>query len=323
MVKARKKITLLLAGGTALLDQNKRLLTVQSPEDIELWLKQMPELGLLAEIEPIFISAENDILTPEHWQSMAKEIAERLDTSSGFVVVSRADQLLLTANALSFLLQNIKKTIVLTSALRSGTTEIKSKNIFGQKNDLGLRSNLINAFQVLDYSLATPAIMFGTRLIPGVRAISDNDEGLNIFASLDDNYWGRVDFGISVKSGLAYHTTKQKIYEKIKANIFVFDDLPGMSWSLNLEQIKDCEAIFIKLNHQNKLEPVKIKQIKAMKIPVFLYHPSQVQGPDEAIAMSNCTFEAALTKAMWAIANKEAIGQFTQIGEQNIIGELI
>jgi L-asparaginase/Glu-tRNA(Gln) amidotransferase subunit D len=312
-----------LAGGTALLDQNKRLLTVQTPEDIELWLKQMPELGLLAEIEPIFVSAENDILTPEHWQAMAKYITERLDTSSGFVVVSRADQLLLTTNVLSFLLQNIKKTVVLTSAVRSGTTEIKSKNIFGQKGDLGLRSNLINAFQVLDYSLPTPAIMFGTRLIPGVRAISDNDEGLNIFASLDDNYWGRVDFGISVKSGLAYHTAKQKIYEKIKANIFVFDDLPGLAWSVNLDQIKDCEAIFIKLNHQNKLEPAKIKQIKALKIPVFLYHPTQVQGPDEAIAMSNCTFEAALAKAMWAIANKDVINQFTQIGEQSIIGELI
>ncbi len=323
MVKARKKITLLLAGGTALLDQNKRLLTVQSPEDIELWLKQMPELGLLAEIEPIFVASENDILTPEHWQEMAGQIAERLETSSGFVVVSRADQLLLTTNALSFLLQNIKKTIVLTSAVRSGTTEVKSKNIFGQKNDLGLRSNLINAFQVLDYSLPTPAIMFGTRLIPGVRAISDHDQGLNIFASSDDNYWGRVDFGISVKAGLSYHTAKTKLYEKIKANIFVFDDLPGLTWSMNLEQIKDCEAIFIKLNHQNKLEPAKVKQIKSLKIPVFLYHPTQVQGPDEAIMLSNCTFEAALAKAMWVIANQENISQFTQIGEQNIVGELI
>lgn len=185
MVKARKKITLLLAGGTALLDQNKRLLTVQNPEDIEAWLKQVPELGLLADIEPIFISAEDDIVTPQHWQAMAKNIIQRLDSSSGFVVVSRADQLTMTASALSFLLQNIKKTIVLTAAVRSGTTELKNKNIFGQKNDLGLRSNLINAFQVLDYTLPTPAIMFGTRLIPGVRAISDNDEGLNIFASLD------------------------------------------------------------------------------------------------------------------------------------------
>ena len=323
MVKVRKKITLLLAGGTALLDQNKRLLTVQSPEDIELWLKQMPELGLLAEIEPIFVSAENDILTPEHWQEMARQIAERLETSSGFVVVSRADQLLLTANALSFLLQNIKKTVVLTSALRSGTTEIKQKNIFGQKNDLGLRSNLINAFQVLDYSLPTPAIMFGTRLIPGVRAINDHDQGLNIFASLDDNYWGRVDFGISVKAGLSFHTAKTKLYEKIKANILVFDDLPGLAWDLDFAKLKNYEAIFIRLNHQNKLEPVKIKQIKESPYPVFLYHPTQVQGPDEAIAMSNCTFEAALVKAMWAIANKDALNQFTQIGEQNIIGELI
>ncbi|MFA6252881.1 MAG: asparaginase domain-containing protein [Patescibacteria group bacterium] len=321
MTKVRKKITLLLAGGTALLDQNKRLLTIQSPDDIEIWLKQMPELRLLAEVEPIFIAPEDSILTPEHWQEMAKQIAERLDSSSGFVVVSRSDQLLMTANALSFLLQNIKKTVVLTSAIRSGTAEL-SKNIVGQKNDLGLRSNLINAFQVLDYSLPTPAIMFGTRLIPGVRATCDKDTGLNLFASIDDNYWGRVDFGISVKSGLGYHTGKPKIYNKIKANIFVFDDLPGLTWLTNFEQ-NNYDALFIKLNHQNKLEPAKIKQIKDSKIPVFLYHPIQVHGPDEAIIMTACTFESAMAKAMWAMANKDKIASFEQIGQQNFIGELI
>ena len=321
MTKVRKKITLLLAGGTALLDQNKRLLTVQSPDDIEIWLKQMPELGLLAEIEPIFIAPEDSILTHAHWQEMAKQIAEHLDSSSGFVVVSRSDQLLMTASILSFLLQNIKKTVVLTSAIRSGTTE-QVKNIVDQKNDLGLRSNLINAFQVLDYDLPTPAIMFGTRLIPGVKATNDNNEGLNLFASQDDNYWGRVDFGISVKSSLAYHTAKPKIYNKIKANIFVFDDLPGLAWPINFGQ-NNYEAIFIKLNHQNKLEPAKIKQIKDSKIPVFLYHQALVSGPDEAIIMTTCTFESALAKALWAIANKDKIASFGQIGQQNIIGELI
>lgn len=323
MVKARKKISLLLAGGTALFDQNKRLLTVQSPDDIEPWLRQMPELGLLAEIEPLFVASENDLLTPEHWQEMARKIAERLDTSSGFVIVARADQLLATASALSFLLQNIKKTVVLTAASRSALTELKSKSNQGQKNDLGLRSNLINAFQVLDYDLPGPAIMFGTRLIPGVRAIAERQADLNFFASLDDSYWGRVDFGISVKAGLSYQTAKPKIYDKIKANILVFDDLPGLAWDFDLAKLKNYEAIFIRLNHQHKLESNKLKQIKEAMVPVFLYHPWQAQGSDEAIVLTHCTFEAALTKAMWALANRESLNHFEQLGEQNIAGELI
>lgn len=323
MVKTRKKISLLLAGGTALFDQNKRLLTVQSPDDIEPWLKQMPELGLLAEIEPIFVASENDLLTPEHWQEMTRHIAERLESSSGFVLVARADQLVATASALSFLLQNIKKTVVLTAASRNALIELKSKGAQNQKNDLGLRSNLINAFQVLDYDLPGPAIMFGTRLIPGVRAIVDRQTDLNFFASLDDNYWGRVDFGISVKAGLAYQVAKTKIYENIKANILVFDDVPGLGWDFDLAKLKNYEAIFIRLNHQHKLEPNKLKQIKEAMVPVFLYHPWYAQGSDEAIVFTHCTFEAALTKAMWAIANKAHINHFEQLGEQNVVGELI
>ncbi len=215
MVKKNRKITLLLAGGTVLIDKNKRLLTVNSEADIAPWLEQMPELNLFGEIEPVFVAGEDDVLNFGHYEKMAQAIIERLEQSNAFVVVSRTDQLLLAANALSFLLQNIKKTIIFTAATKSGTGLQDKKNILSKKNDFGLRSNLINAFQVAEYPLPSPAIMFGTRLIAAVKAAPDYNSEINIFLSQDNNYWGRVDFGISVKAGLSYHSGPAKLYDKM------------------------------------------------------------------------------------------------------------
>ena len=44
MAKKKKKIFLLLAGGTCLTDKEGRIFSVQSAQDIGHWLKQMPEL---------------------------------------------------------------------------------------------------------------------------------------------------------------------------------------------------------------------------------------------------------------------------------------
>lgn len=319
MVKKNRKITLLLAGGTVLIDKNKRLLTVNSEADIALWLEQMPELNLFGEIEPVFVAAEDDVLNFGHYEKMAQAIIGRLEQSSAFVVVARTDQLLLAANALGFLLQNIKKTIIFTAAIKSGTGLQDKKNILSKKNDLGLRSNLINAFQVAEYPLPSPAIMFGTRLIAAVKAVPDYNSEMNIFLSQDNNYWGRVDFGISVKAGLFYHSGPMKLYDKMQSNILLLHDLPGQNWPV--KDMAQYQAIFVSLQHQNKLENHKIDFIKKSSQPVFLYHPSYVYNVSEAIVVNNCTFEAALSKVAWALANQAELGDLSKIMEQNLIGE--
>lgn len=321
MTKKNKKITILLAGGTVLLDKSKRLVAVQSADDIDLWLKQMPELNLFGEIEPIFIAGEDDLLGPNHWESMSKNIQARLDNSDAFIIISRFDQLLMTTAALTFLLQNIKKTIILTSSYLCGTGLSNKKELLGRKNDSGLRSNLINAFQVADYKLPSPAIMFGTRLVPGIKAIRDYNSEVNYFASQDNNYWGRVDFGISIKSGLEYYPGKAKVYNNFTSRILLVEDMPYIEWPSQSPAWQQAEAIFIKINHQNKLEPEKIALIKDCQQPVFLYHPIQVQDVGEAIAISTCTVEMALAKTMWAMANQDQISSIKQVMEQNLVGE--
>ena len=188
---------------------------------------------------------------------------------------------------------------------------------------LGLRANLINALQIADQALPGPAIMFGSRLIPANTAIYQQAGDINPLASLDGSYWGKVDFGVNVKSGLAYSSRKSNIYRKIAADILVLEDLPGVPWSLDKEQLSKYKAIFIKVKPFQALDIDKQKQIGQWKKPVVLYNQQAVTGIKGAIAISSCTEQAAIVKTMWAAAHHAKLLDFKVAMQQNIIGEFL
>lgn len=54
----------------------------------------------------------------EHWQSIAQVIVNHYDLYDGFVILHGTDTLAYTASALSFMLQNLEKPVILTGAQR-------------------------------------------------------------------------------------------------------------------------------------------------------------------------------------------------------------
>ena len=327
MAKKNKKIFLILAGGTGILNERGYLLSVQSKNDIEDWLAQMPELNILADIEPIFVSGEDDILGSDIWHKIVAVISDKAAEADGFVVVSKIDQLINTSLALTFTLQNLKQTIVLTASQVSGTSFIDKKEIIGRlKNKyggLGLRSNIINAIQIAQQPLPFPAIIFGTRLIPATKAIMDLSNNTNIFSSIDNDYWGKVDFGINVKSNLKYNQQKAKIYSDKLADILVFDDVPGIPWSFDRRALTAYRGIFIKVDSYQKLEKNKQEQIIKWKMPIVLYNYHLTSASKGAVSVSNCTFNTALIKTMWALSNEFKKKDFENLMTQNVIGEFL
>lgn len=327
MPKNKKKIVILLAGGTLLLDKQDRVVFVNSQADIENWLQQMPELGILVDIEPIFICGEDDVISPQVWEKLAAVINKQQDQADGFVVVSKVENLINTTLALSFLLQNFKKTIITTASQLSGTDFVAKKDIIKElkkkHGGLGLRSNLINALQVADQPLPGPAIMFGTRLISASQAINDYESDINLFASINNSYWGKVDFGVSTKSGLSFSSQQQNICEKISANILVIEDVPGVPWMMNKDYLKNYQAVLIKISNKNNLENDKKQQISKWKLPTIIYNYQASILAEGAVSLTSCTWSTAIIKTMWAVANQDKYKDFSKIMKQNIIGEFI
>lgn len=327
MAKQKKKIILILSGGTCILNDQGHILAVQSEEDINDWLAQMPELNILADIEPIFVSGEDDLIEPAVWQKIVGIISKKEIEADGFVVVSKIDQLINTSLALTFALQNFKKTIVTTASQVSGTGFIDKKEVINdlrkRYGGLSLRSNLINAIQIAQHPLPAPAIIFGTRLIPATKAITDLSSDINIFASIDNTYWGKVDFGINVKSDLNFNKQKTKIYTDKLADILVIEDIPGVAWFFDKKILSSYKGIFVKIKPYQALEKTKQEQINKWKLPTVLYNYHLTSPVRGAISMSNCTKNTAVLKTMWALSNELKKQNFENLMTQNIVGEFL
>lgn len=319
---------LFLAGGTLLLDKSSRLISVLDQDDIDRWLSEMPELNILAEIEPVFIAGEDQVIGPRVWEQMAQMIAKNVNQVDGFVVVSRPEQIIYTSLALGFLLPNFQKSIISTSSKIGGTEFHDKKAVVSQlKNEqggLGLRSNLINAVQVALQNVPGPAIMFGTRLIPSVRAVANFSDSANPIISFDNTYWGKVDFGVSLRLSLPKSFGSPKIFSELSSDVLILEDIPGLEWRLAKNDVSKFQAVLVKLSDNHRLDPAKIKILASWQLPVVLYHQEQVLTHfDASASLSDCTFYVAAIKTIWAASNFKKRADFIKAIKQNIIGEFV
>ena len=122
----------------------------------ELQRSEMPAYEVVS-LEPLLDSAD---MTPDDWVRIAREIAERYDDYAGFVVVHGTDTMAYTASALSFLLPNLSKPVILTGSQLS----------LGHVRSDG-REHIITAI-LLAGTLPVPEVClyFASRLLRGNRA---------------------------------------------------------------------------------------------------------------------------------------------------------
>ncbi|MBU1202960.1 asparaginase [Patescibacteria group bacterium] len=325
MAKANKKIYLLLAGGTCILDKDSRIFAINEKKDIDYWFDLMPELRILADIETVLISSEDQVVDTSVWQKIAKSIVDREKSADGFVVVTKIDQLVNTSLAINFLLQNFKKSIIFTSSQVSGSSFVDKKEVINKLKSkhggLGLRTNLINAIQIACEPLPQTAVLFGTRLIASTKAIVDLQDSINNFISVEGNYLAKIDFGINLKSGLKYSTKKTEIYPSMSAKVLAIYDIPGIDWQFEQTDMAKYDGLFIKISPFQNLENVKIKKINNWKIPTVIFNSRYVPVVKGAVSVSGCTFNSALIKTIWALSNKKKLPDFENVMKQNIIGE--
>lgn len=126
------------------------------------------------ELGPIDSSA----VRPYHWQCIASSIQRNYADYEGFVVIHGTDTLAYTASALSFLMQNLDKPVVLTGS---------QLPIFQTRNDA--RLNFLNAMAVAGHSwsglpsIPEVLVAFGDSLLRGNRSRKSTTRGWQGFVS--------------------------------------------------------------------------------------------------------------------------------------------
>lgn len=164
----------------------------------------------------------------EYWQDMARIIESNYANYDGFVVLHGTDTMAYTASALSFMLQDLSKPIIITG----------SQLPIGEVRTDG-EENLITALQIAasrepngHATVCEVAILFENYLWRGCRATKRSADNFNAFRS--SNYPALADIGL----GIDYHrnviahpqdNTQLKVYYGLDSNVIVITLHPGLN----------------------------------------------------------------------------------------------
>jgi L-asparaginase len=130
---------------------------------------EMPDFTI-HEYQPLIDSSD---MTPLDWQSIADDIRKNYDQYDGFVILHGTDTMAFTASALSFMLENLAKPVIVTGS-QIPLEQLRSD---GQQN-------LLNAlFVAANYPINEVALFFNNTLYRGNRTTKAHADGFNAFAS--------------------------------------------------------------------------------------------------------------------------------------------
>ena len=167
----------------------------------------------------------SDIKTDD-WAQLVSIISRNYESYDGFVILHGSDTMAYTASALSFMLENLNKPVILTgSQLPLG--EIRSDG----------RENFITAIEIAaakeDDTPLVPevCIYFENRLLRGNRTVKYHSENFNAFVS--PNYPPLAEVGISIKYKRANilnpNFKKLKIHTGLNRSVGVLKMFPGIT----------------------------------------------------------------------------------------------
>ena len=170
----KPKIRIIATGGTIASAEAAGGLAPQlTGAELAAFVPQASELAELDIVQPMNIDSTN--MHPENWRRIADAILERYDDYDGFVVLHGTDTMAYTAAALSYLIQDSPRPIVLT----------------GSQQPMGspFTDARLNLYQSVLYA-ADPAsrdvaVVFGGKVIAGTRARKQRTMSFNAFTSVN------------------------------------------------------------------------------------------------------------------------------------------
>ena len=180
---SRGKVLLIYTGGTIGMGCNPRTHALE-PLDFNHLVDNLPEFKYLETgIDTYCFNppVDSSDMNPLLWADLVNLIASRYDDYDGFVILHGTDTMAFTASALSFMLENLTKPVILTG----------SQLPIGQLRTDG-KENLVTSIELAsarhpDGRAIVPevCIYFGGRLLRGNRATKQSADGFNAFATFN------------------------------------------------------------------------------------------------------------------------------------------
>ena len=243
------KVLIIYTGGTIGMGKNPATGALE-PLDFHHLMRSTPEFeSLQTEVDVYEFDRPIDSsdISPTQWKQLVKVIYERYDLYDGFVVLHGTDTMAYTASALSFMLENLTKPVILTGSqlpigqLRTDGKEniITSIELASMRNEQGLPV------------VPEVCIYFSGRLLRGNRATKQNAEGFNAFDSF--NFPHLCEAGVTFSFNK--HLMLQPDFEKsvlphfeMNNNVLIMSLFPGMEERLvgKMLEVEDLRGLILR-----------------------------------------------------------------------------
>ncbi len=214
----KKRILLLATGGTIASKRSESGLKPQiTPEELLHYIPQVREICEIAAIQLLNIDSSN--MEPQHWKEMVRAVREHYASYDGFVIAHGTDTMAYTAAALSYMIQNSAKPVVITGA---------QKPIDLENTDA--RINLLDSFRyAADDSSQGVQIVFDGKVIAGTRAKKVRSKSYNAFSSIDFPCLATIQDGKIMRYlPMLPFEEEVRFYEKLDEKIFLLKLIPGI-----------------------------------------------------------------------------------------------
>lgn len=295
----------------------------------EFYHDDMPDF-VIQEYSPLIDSSD---MAPTDWQMIADDIKRNYDKYDGFVILHGTDTMAFTASALSFMLQDLSKPVIVTGS-QIPLAQLRSDG----------QTNLLNSLYIAaNYPIAEVGLFFNNKLFRGNRTTKAHADGFGAFASPNFPLLLEAGIQIRVKAGeIAKHSEKKLGVACISPQpIGVVTLYPGITTDIIENILQQPVKALILLTYgvgnapqnpallkvlsdasQRGIILVNLTQCLQGKVNMSGYATGNALEAAGVISGSDMTTEAALTKLHYLLSQPLSSDEVRQAMQRSLVGEL-
>lgn len=203
------------------------------------FLQYIPSVEKLCQVDCLQVcNIDSTNMTPSHWLAIAQAVETHYETYDGFVICHGTDTLAYTAAALSYLIQDSPKPIVLTGSQKPIHMDITDS-----------KTNLLDSFTVAcDGRLPGVTVVFGGAVILGTRARKTYSKSFGAFSSINYPVLGVVQEGRLVPYILPPAGPAPRFFHALNQRVSLVKLIPGLSPAYLAFALAESDGVLVELS---------------------------------------------------------------------------